>query len=284
MLQLGRWKLASVVDGTFALDGGALFGIVPRPLWERRAPPDARNRVRLASRSLLAVDESTGRRVLVGAGMGDKWGAKEIDIYAIDRTSGDLDRGLARHGLRRTDVTDLVLTHLQFDHAGGVTRRGAGGALACAFPEATVHLQRRSWHWAQAPTEKDRGSYLAEDLEVLAHCGQLHLSDGPCELAPDLEIIVSDGHTIGQQLPRFHGAGTHLTFCGDIIPTRAHLRVPWVMAYDLHPLTTIEDKKVLLAQALEDDGILFFEHDPEVPACRLVESEGQPVFREAVEL
>jgi glyoxylase-like metal-dependent hydrolase (beta-lactamase superfamily II) len=283
MLELGRWKLASVLDGTFALDGGAMFGIVPRPLWERQAPPDARNRIRIAARCLLAIDAAAGRRVLVDTGMGDKWDARRVEMYGIDRSRGDLSAGLARHGLTRADVTDVVLTHLHFDHAGGATRRGDGG-LELAFPRATFHLQRRSWHWALAPTDRDRGSFLGEDVEALAHSNRLHLLDGACELLPELEIIVSDGHTPGQQLPRFHGAGTHLTFCGDLIPTRAHLKVPWVMAYDLQPLTTVEEKKMLLAQAIEDDGILFFEHDPEIAACRLVEADGQPIFREPVDL
>ena len=283
MFELGRWRLASIQDGTFALDGGAMFGIVPKPLWERQIAPDDRNRIRLAARCLLAVDGGSGRCVLVDAGMGDKWDAKKREIYGVDKTGGDLDAGLARHGLVRGDVTDVVLSHLHFDHAGGTTRRGTGG-LEVAFRNATFHLQRRNWHWAQTPTEKDQGSYLTEDFEALHHTGRLHLVEGACELLPDLELIVSNGHTPGQQLPRFHGENTHLTFCGDVIPTRAHLRVPWVMAYDLFPLTTIEEKKVLLAEALEDDGILFFEHDPDVSACRLVESEGQPVFRERVDL
>jgi glyoxylase-like metal-dependent hydrolase (beta-lactamase superfamily II) len=283
MIELGRWKLASVLDGTFALDGGAMFGIVPRPMWERQAPPDARNRIRLAARCLLAIDEAAGRRVLVDTGMGDKWDAKRSELYAIDRSQGDLAAGLARHGLARADVTDVVLTHLHFDHAGGATRRGEGG-LELAFPRATFHLQRRNWQWALAPTERDRGSFLGENFEALAHSNRLHLLDGACELLPDLEIIVSDGHTAGQQLPRFHGGATHLTFCGDVIPTRAHLRIAWVMAYDLQPLVTIEEKKMLLAQAIEDDGTLFFEHDPQIAACRLVEADGQPAFREAVDL
>jgi glyoxylase-like metal-dependent hydrolase (beta-lactamase superfamily II) len=284
MLELGRWKLASVLDARFSLDGGAMFGIVPKALWEKQMAPDPRNRVRLAARCLLAVDGSSGRKVLVDAGIGDKWDAKHADIYAVDRPFGGLDDALARHGVARSEITDVILTHLHFDHAGGVTRRGAGGALEVAFPRATFHLQRRNWHWALTPTERDRGSYLPENFEALAHSGRLHLVDGPCELAPDLELIVSDGHTVALQLPRFHAGRTHLTFCGDVIPTRAHLRVPWVMAYDLHPLTTMEEKKVLLAEALEDDGILFFEHDPDVAACRLAEADGQPSFREAVDL
>jgi glyoxylase-like metal-dependent hydrolase (beta-lactamase superfamily II) len=283
-VQLGRYQLTGIVEASFALDGGAMFGIVPRPLWERQLPPDARHRVRLAARCLLAVDEDAGRRILVDAGMGEKWDPKRADQFALGHTAGGLDAALAALGLGRADVTDVFLTHLHFDHAGGVTRRREDGGLELAFPRATYHVQRRNWHWAHAPTEKDQGSYLAENFAPLEHAGRLHLVDGECELFPDMEIVLSEGHTVAQQLPRFHGGGTHLTFCGDVIPTRAHLRVPWVMAYDLYPLTTLEEKKMLLAQALEDDGILFFEHDPDLAACRLHEENGQPALREAVAL
>jgi glyoxylase-like metal-dependent hydrolase (beta-lactamase superfamily II) len=284
MLTLGRYRLAAVLDGTFALDGGAMFGVVPRPLWEKQAPPDGRNRVRLAARCLLALDEGARRAILVDDGLGEKWDAKRTDIYAIDRSSGGIDSGLEGVGLARRDITDVVLTHLHFDHVGGTTRRGPAGALELTFPNATFHVQRRHWQWAHAPTEKDAGSYLAENFALLEHAGRLHLIEGEGELFPDLELIVSEGHTVAQQLPRFHGGGTHLTHCGDIIPTRAHVRVPWVMAYDLYPLTTIEEKKMLLAEALEDDGILFFGHDPDIAACRLHEKDGHPAFREAVAL
>lgn len=281
MLQLGRWRLASLIAGTFALDGGAMFGVVPRALWERQAPPDPRNRVRLVSRCLVAIDDG-GRRVLVDTGVGDKCDDRRADLFAVEPRAGGLDRGLEALGLAREDITDVVLTHLHFDHAGGSTRRGPRGALECAFPNASWHVQRRHWLWAQAPTERDRASFRAEDFELLVHCGKLHLVEGPCELFPDLELLVSDSHTVAQQLPRFHAGGTHLTFCGDVVPTRAHIRVPWIMAYDLHPLTTMEEKKMILAEALEEDGILFFEHDPEIAACKLREEDGQPAFREAV--
>jgi glyoxylase-like metal-dependent hydrolase (beta-lactamase superfamily II) len=282
MLELGRYRLASVLEGTFALDGGAMFGIVPKPLWEKQIPADDRNRIRLAARCLLVVDTQSPRRILVDDGMGQKWDAKRMDIYAIDNRGG-IEQALASHGFGREDITDVVLTHLHFDHAGGTTRQGSRG-LELTFPNATYHLQRRNWQWAHAPTEKDAGSYRAENFELLHHTNRLHLLEGEGELFPDFELIVSEGHTAGEQLPRIHGGGTHLTFCGDVIPTRAHIHVSWVMSYDLFPLTTIEEKKMILAQALEEDGILFFEHDPNVAACRLGEKDGQPVFREAVEL
>jgi glyoxylase-like metal-dependent hydrolase (beta-lactamase superfamily II) len=283
-VRVGRYEIASVVDGFFALDGGAMFGIVPRPLWERKIAPDAPNRIRLAARCLVAVDRDARRVVLVDDGVGEKWSPRQIDIYAIDRSGGDLDAGLARLGLSRTDVTDVLLTHLHFDHAGGTTRRGPAGRLELSFPRATHHLQRRHWQLAHAPSEKDAGSFFAEDFDLLQHSNLLHLVEGEAQLFPDVELIVSEGHTAAQQLPRFHGDGGHLTFCGDIIPTHAHLRPSWVMAYDNSPVTTVEEKKVLLAEALEDDGILFLEHDTGMAACRLGEEDGRPVFREAVPL
>jgi glyoxylase-like metal-dependent hydrolase (beta-lactamase superfamily II) len=282
-VRVGRWEIGSALDGFFALDGGAMFGIVPRPLWEKRIAPDARNRIRLAARSLVAIDRDAGRVVVVDDGVGEKWDAKRTDIYAIDRSGGGLDAGLARLGVARTDVTDVLLTHLHFDHAGGTTRRGPEGALELTFPRATHHVQRRQWQLAHAPSEKDAASYVADDFALLGHSNLLHLVEGEARLFPDFELIVSEGHTAAQQLPRFRGDGTHVTFCGDLIPTHAHLRPSWVMAYDVAPVTTAEEKKVLLAEALEDDGVLFFEHDAAMAACRLREEDGHPVFREAVE-
>jgi len=273
-----------VVDARFALDGGAMFGIVPRPLWEKKIAPDGRNRIPLVARCLVAVDRDARRVVLVDAGLGDKWDAKRTELYAIDRSGGGVAAGLARLGLSRTDVTDLLLTHLHFDHAGGATRSSPDGGIELAFPRATYHLQRRGWQWAQAPSEKDAGSFLPQDFELLGRSSQLHLVDGEVELFPDLALVVSEGHTIALQLPRFHGGGTHVTFCSDVIPTHAHLRPSWVMAYDLQPVTTVEEKKVLLAEALEDDGVLVLQHDASMAACRLREEDGRPVFREAVEI
>jgi glyoxylase-like metal-dependent hydrolase (beta-lactamase superfamily II) len=283
-VRLGRYEISSVVDAHYALDGGVMFGAVPRPVWERWVAPDARNRIRLAARSLVAVDRDARRVVVVDVGIGDKWDGDRSDRYAVDRAGVGMDAGLARLGLTRADVTDVVLTHLHLDHAGGTTRRGEDGTLRLAFPRATHHLQRRAWQHAHSPSERDARSFVPEDFELLQHSNQLHLVEGEVELFPDVELVVSEGHTPGQQLPRFRGDGTHLMFCGDVIPTRAHLQPSWVMAHDLFPLTTMEEKKVLLADVLEDDGALFLEHDPSMAACRLREENGEPVFREAVEL
>jgi len=284
-VRVGRYEVATVVDARFAVDGGAMFGIVPRALWEREFPPDGENRVRLASRCLVAVDRDAGRVVVVGTGIGDRWSAKSSERLALDRSGGGLDAGLARLDVRREDVTDVILTHLHCDHAGGVARRGAGGALELSFPRARHHLQRRAWQLAHTPSEKETALFRQEDFDLLQHSNLLHLVDGDAALLPDVELIASEGHTAGLQLPRFRSGSGHVTWCGDLIPTHAHLRPAWVAAYDLLPVTTIEEKKVLLAEALEDEGILVFEHDPVMAACRLREDEtGRPVFREAVEI
>lgn len=283
-MRVGRWEITSVVDAFFALDGGAMFGAVPRAVWERHAAPDAQNRIRLAARCLVARERDARRVVLVGSGLGDRRDAAWAERHALDRSGGGLDAGLSRLGLGRADVTDVLLSHLHLVHAGGATRRAKGGALELAFPRATFHLQRRAWLHAHAPTEKDARSFSAEDLELLQHSNRLHLVEGEAELFPDVELIVAEGHTPGQQLPRFRGAGTHVTFCGDVIPTHVHLRPDWISAHDLFPVTTLEEKKVLVAEALEDGAVLAFEHDPVMAGCRLGEEEGRPVFREAVEL
>jgi len=282
---VGRYEIGTVIDARFAVDGGAMFGAVPRPVWAREFPPDDENRVRLAARCLVAVDREAHRVVLVGTGLGDRWDAARAGRLALDRSAGGLDAGLAGLGLAREDVTDLILTHLHCDHAGGVVRRSASGGLELSFPRARHHVQRRAWQLAHAPSEKDRALFRAEDFDLLARSSLLHLVDGDAALLPDVELVASEGHTAGLQLPRFHGGGTHVTWCGDLVPTHAHVRPAWVAAYDLLPVTSIEEKKVLLAEALEDDGVLAFERDPAMAACRLAEGgEGAPGFREAVEL
>lgn len=283
-MRVGRYELASVVDAHFALDGGAVFGVVPRPRWEQRLPPDARNRVRLAARCLVAVDRHARRVIVVDGGLGEKWDEARRELYAVDRAGAGLDAGLARLGLGRADVTDVVLTHLHVGHAGGVTRRRPDGALELSFPRATHHVQRRHWQHAHAPSEREAASFLAEDFELLGHSNQLHLVEGEVELFPDVQLIVSEGHTVAQQLPRFRGDGSHVTVCGDLVPTHAHLRPSWITAYDLAPVTSVEEKKVLLAEALEDGGVLALAHDAAMAACRLGEEDGRPVFREAVPL
>lgn len=272
----GRYALASAIDGWFTLDGGVLFGAVPRAAWAEALAPGAGNLVRLAARCLVAVDRDAGRVVLVDAGLGDA-------PYPVDRAGCGLEPALARLGLARRDVTDLLLTDLHREHAGGAVRLGTSG-LELTFPRATVHVQRRAWQRSHAPSERDAARFDPEALLLLQHSNQLHLVDGEVSLFPDVELVVAEGPSPGHQLPRFRGDGAQITFCGDLVPTHAHLQTAWTLATDDEPLTAMEEKKVLLAEALEEDGVLVLAHDPVMPACRLGEEEGRPAFRAAVDV
>ncbi|MCA3014529.1 MAG: MBL fold metallo-hydrolase [Myxococcaceae bacterium] len=260
----GHLQVHQVRDGTIALDGGAMFGVVPRPLWERHFPPDARNRITLSLRCMLVLDGT--RRILVDDGIGARWDGQKRDLYGISHEGLGVDAELARAGLTRDDITDVVLTHLHFDHAGGTTR-DEGGQLRLSFPRATYHLQRRHWNWAHHASEKDRGSFRPDDYSLLEKSGRLHLLEGNTELYPGVHLFVSEGHTVGLQLVRLESGDQTVVFCGDLVPTTAHLKPAWVAAYDLYPLTVIEEKKQLLAQAIEEGWHLFLEHDPHVAMC-----------------
>jgi glyoxylase-like metal-dependent hydrolase (beta-lactamase superfamily II) len=273
---LGKFTLHEVRDGTIALDGGAMFGVVPRPLWEKRFKPDERNRIALAVRCLLIVDGD--RKILVDDGVGTRWDGKHREMYGIDHKERDLDRELKRAGLGRHDITDVVLTHLHFDHAGGTTREGD----QLAFPNATYHLQRRHWKWAHQPSDKDRGSFRHEDFHALEASGRLHLLEGATELYDGVHLFISEGHTVGLQLVRVETDAGSWVFCGDLVPTTAHLRPSWVAAYDLYPLTVLEEKKQLLAQAIEEGWVLFLEHDPLVAACTVKDEGGTVVVDRVV--
>ena len=278
-LELGKFALHEVRDGNFALDGGAMFGVVPKSLWSKKHASDPANRIQLALRCLLIRDQQ--RRILVDTGIGAQWSDRDRQIYAIDRSSIDIDRELARAGCRREDITDVVITHLHFDHAGGISRPD-GTAPELSFPNATHHVQRRHWNWAHHPTEKDAGSFRTQDFELLERSGRLHLLEGQTELCPGVDLMVFEGHTVGLQLVRVTDHGGTLFFCGDIIPTTSHLRSPWTMAYDLYPLTVLEEKKMILAQAVEEGWMLFFEHDPRIAACTVKEDAGEVTVDEVM--
>lgn len=280
-LQLGNMKVHAVSDGTLALDGGAMFGVVPRALWERRFTPDDRNRITLAMRCMLI--ETSGRRILVDDGIGTRWDGKHRAMYGIDHSAGGMDAALAKCGFTRGDITDVVLTHLHFDHAGGTASEDSG-ELRLSFPNATYHLQRRHWKWAHHPSEKDAGSFRRDDFVLLEKSGRLHLLEGPTELYAGVHLFVSEGHTVGLQLVRLEADDKALVFCGDLIPTTAHLHAPWVAAYDLYPLTSIEEKKQILAQAIEERWYLFLEHDPLVAICTVKDDgSGQVVVDQVFE-
>lgn len=265
MVRLGPLTVSVLPGGSFALDGGAMFGVVPRVLWEKTAPPDARNRVRLAANVTLV--EAGGRRVLVDTGLGDKWTDRERETFAIERGPGLLD-ALREAGASPEDVDFVVNTHLHFDHAGGNTRL-AGGRPVPAFPRARYVVQRGEWEDAHAGHERSRASYRAENYDPLADAGQLELIEGERELVPGVRAVPVGGHTRHHQMVVVEGGGRTLVVPTDLVPTTSHLPLPWVMAYDLHPYDTVEAKRRLLARAAAEGWLVVFYHDPRTAIGRV---------------
>jgi glyoxylase-like metal-dependent hydrolase (beta-lactamase superfamily II) len=260
--QLGRYQAQVVSAGTFALDGGAMFGIIPKPLWEKKIPADEANRIDLGTNCLLLRDGS--RTVLVDCGMGTKWQGKQQSQFKVNT---HLEAQLVAAGCTMADITDLVLTHLHFDHAGGTTTLNAAGELAMAFSQARVHVAKRNWEWAHNPNERDRGSYRADSWLPLTTTDRdrLVLHDdlnGVVSLFEEISAVLCDGHTTGQMLPIVGHGDQRALYGGDMIPTRAHVRMPWIMGYDLRPVTMLEEKRRLLTLCADEAVQLIYEHDP----------------------
>ncbi|GAB5534271.1 MAG: MBL fold metallo-hydrolase [Rubricoccaceae bacterium] len=267
-MTLAGYQIDLVHAGTLGLDGGAMFGIVPRPLWERHIPPDDANRIPLAMRCLLL--RGHGRTILVDTGLGDKTDAKFDRIYAVDRTHTLLG-SLAALGVAPADVTDVLFTHLHFDHGGGATRR-SGDGLELTFPNAAHYVQQSHWEWAHA-SPREGASFLAENLEPLKASGQLHQLKGAKTPFPDLELVIANGHTRGQQLPLLTDGNSTLFYAGDLLPTTAHVPLLWIMAYDVEPLETVKEKESILARAADEAWHVVFEHDPVHAVGRITATE-----------
>jgi len=265
-MKIGPYELHAIDTGRFALDGGAMFGVVPKPLWNKTNPADEQNRIELALRALLIVGK--GRVILVDTGIGTKFNEKQRAIYKVDHSRFDLASSLRKVGVSFAEITHVILTHLHFDHAGGATTL-EGGRLKPTFPNATYIVQRRNFEWALNPSERDRASYFRDDFAPLKEHGVLELRDGTGELFPNIALEVVNGHTPGQQLVRISDGRATLLYCADLVPTTSHLALPYIMAYDLFPLTTLEEKKTYLCRASDEEWTLFFEHDPDTEAARV---------------
>jgi glyoxylase-like metal-dependent hydrolase (beta-lactamase superfamily II) len=263
-LELGDWTVYTLETGALWLDGGAMFGSVPKPLWSRTHPPDERNRIRLAMRCLLLVGR--GRRVLVDVGLGDKSDAKFRDIFRVE-DAPSLQDSLGAAGFGPGDITDVVLTHLHFDHAGGSTVRDGDG-LRPALPQARYHVQRRNWENAHAPNPRERASYLRENFDPLEQAGVLDFWEGDARPWPGVSLVTAEGHTRGQQLVRIEGGARVLYFVADLIPMTAHVRIPYVMGYDIAAIETMAEKQSLLGRAVDEGAWIALEHDPETALAR----------------
>ncbi len=259
-------KLYSINSGYFKLDGGAMFGVVPKSIWNNLNKADDNNMCSWALRCLLIEDGN--RLILVDNGMGDKQDAKFFGHYYLH---GDdtLDKSLAKHGFNREDITDVFLTHLHFDHCGGSISRD-GDKLVPAFKHAVYWSNERHWKWATEPNDREKASFLKDNILPIQQSGRLRFIEQDKQAFPEnIQVRMVFGHTEAMMLPQVNYKGKTVVFMADLLPSAAHIPIPYVMAYDMFPLTTLQEKKSFLSEAVANDYVLFFEHDPVLECCSL---------------
>lgn len=277
-MRFGSYEVSTIAFGSFCLDGGAMFGSVPKTLWEKRIQADGRNRIPLALRCLVL--RAPGRLVLVDVGMGEKWNDKAREIYALKNIPE------SAWGFRAEEVTDIILTHLHFDHAGGISRyqTGASGEVELVFPQARVYLQKANLENAKRPNVKERASYLAENIEPLSKA-KLTLIDGTAEVLPDIWVQRFDGHTTGQQMIEVRAGAESIVFPSDLVPTQHHLPVPYHLGYDICAATALKERAALLDEAHRKRSIIVFEHDADLAAARItIDARGHYAVGERISL
>ena len=260
-----------VIDtGHFKLDGGAMFGVVPKALWNRHQPADENNRCTWAMRCLLI--EAHGRVILIDTGMGNKQDDK-FRSHFEPHGEGDLLASIARAGYTREEITDVVLTHLHFDHCGGAVQKRPNGDLELTFPNAIHWSEENHWKWATDPNPRERASFLKENILPIKESGMLKFVNDDTEIIPELWFAIADGHTHGMLIPHLEIGEETLVFMADLLPSPTHIPLAWVMGYDIDPLQTIREKEAFLAEAAENKFILFYEHDPVIECSRVVQTE-----------
>ena len=270
-MQIGDYSFEVIQDAEFRLDGGAMFGVVPRQLWSQVCPPDDENRIRM---NMNCVFIDTGaEKILIETGIGDKWPTKQASRFAIDRGRPLAETLKAKTGVAAEEITVVVNTHLHFDHSGGNTKLNEAGEVVPAFPNARYFVSRTELEHAEHPTERDRASYLPENWRALIESGQLEGRDDVYDVAPGLRMQTIAGHNRSMQCWRLDRGGKTVFGFADLVPMRAHVRFPWIMGYDLYPVETLEAKKRLIPQAAQEGWLCLFYHDADEPLCRLVEGE-----------
>jgi methylmalonyl-CoA epimerase len=268
---VGDLELVSLSDGLIRLDGGAMFGTVPKVFWEKQAPADARNRITLAMRPLIVRG---ARTMIIDAGLGAKETAKFHDIYGVDRARS-LDVTMAEAGIALEDIDIVLASHLHFDHAGGFTYRDAAGRVRPRFPRAQYIIRRGEWEDAQRTHARNRASYLADNYLPLAEAGVLQLVDDDATIMPGVKVRRTGGHCMHHQITLIESKGRTAAFVADLIPTTAHVPDAWIMAFDLYPMDTLAAKKQFVKDAIEKETLVFFEHDPAVAAGYIREHDGK---------
>jgi glyoxylase-like metal-dependent hydrolase (beta-lactamase superfamily II) len=258
-MKINGYEIIPIETGRFALDGGAMFGVIPKNLWQRTNPADEQNRIELALRCLLLKGKD--KTILIDTGVGEKLHKKLKNIYKVDHSQTTLEKTLSENGVKNEDITDVIISHLHFDHTGGTTKI-TNGEIELTFPNAMHHVQLEQWDWANSPAEKDRASFITDNFLLMEQQSKLNILNGSGKITDGIEVMVLYGHTPGMQMIKISDSKNTLLYCADLFPTASHIPVPWVMAYDNNPLITIEEKKRLLPKVLEENWILFFEHDP----------------------
>ncbi|MDQ2718330.1 MAG: MBL fold metallo-hydrolase [Bacteroidota bacterium] len=260
-------KLFSINAGHFKLDGGAMFGVVPKSMWKKLNPPDENNMCNWAMRCLLIEDE--GRLILIDNGMGNKQDEKFFGYYYLN---GDdtLEKSLAKNGFTKDDITDVFLTHLHFDHCGGSIEKD-GEKLVPAFKNATYWSNEKHWQWATHPNDREKASFLKENILPIRESQKIVFIDNKegIEFTKNINIRFVNGHTESMMLPQIKYKDKTIIYMADLLPSVAHIPIPYIMAYDTWPLETLKEKKSFLTEAQQNDYILFFEHDPEIECCNL---------------
>ncbi|MBI1781813.1 MAG: MBL fold metallo-hydrolase [Sphingobacteriales bacterium] len=276
-------KLYTIDTGYFKLDGGAMFGVVPKSIWNKLNPADENNLCDWALRCLLI--EEGDKLILIDTGNGTKQDAKFWSHYYLH---GDdtLDKSLAKYGFTADDVTDVILTHLHFDHCGGAIKI-EDGKLVPAFKNATYWSNEKHWNWAVYPNEREKASFLKENILPIQESGQLKFQDtnaADSQIIKEITFSYVSGHTEAMMIPHINYNGKTVVFMADLLPAAAHIPIPYVMGYDMFPLTTMQEKKAFLKEALENDYVLFFEHDPKIECCTLQQTERGIRIKESFKL
>ena len=275
-------KLYSIPTGNLKLDGGAMFGVVPKSMWSKQYPADENNLCNWAMRCLLVIDGD--RKILIDNGIGDKQDARFLSHFHLN---GDdtLEGSLAKLGLTKDDITDMVLTHLHFDHTGGSIEWNEDKTkLIPSFKNAKYWVSKAQWEWATKPNKREKASFLGENILPMEESGQLNIIEEEGEIFPNFDIKMFDGHTDGQMIPHINYNGRTVVFMADLLPSTVHIPIPWVMAYDTRPLITLKDKEKFFKDALENDYILFFEHDIFNECCTLKETPKGARVKETFDL
>ena len=258
-MKIGKYQVHSVETGSFGLDGGAMFGVVPKPLWEFSNPTDDMNRVDLITRNLLLVSDS--KKILIDTGIGQHWDEKFVRIYRVDHSKLSIVSSLDKIGFKPEEITDVILTHLHFDHTGGSTKLENDKWIP-TFPNAKYYVHKKHYDWAKNPSERDRASFVYQRFGPLKDKGVLTFTKDNEFIDDEIQLLPINGHTFSQQMVKISDASNTLLFCADLFPFATHIPIPYVMGYDLQPLVTIEEKKKTLAAAMDGSWTLIFEHDP----------------------